>query len=188
MKMSAMHETTIRAALLSSIVLAVGALGRPLAAQAREADGLAPEIADLSAEDVSYALEKSIPDLERAYLNSTPADRADGIRVGMLGVDGGDREAILKFANEVAAGQHGEVDSRLHTNPQETSYGWFWWRHDMRVGDRKFDCISGRGAGGQFILMLPELDLVVVVTAHNQGMGAMLATVPKRVLPAFLSN
>lgn len=93
--------------------MAFAALGGPLAAQAQETSGPAPEVTDLNAEDVSYAFEKNIPDLAKVYLSSTPEDRADGIPVGVLGVGGGDKEPILKFANEIAAGQHGEVDSPL---------------------------------------------------------------------------
>ena len=58
----------------------------------------------------------------------------------------------------------------------------------MKVGDTQYDCISGRGAGGQFILMLPELELIVVVTSHNKGMGKTLATAPKQILPAFIKE
>lgn len=387
------------------VLLIVGLLPSPLL-RAQEADGLAPEITDLNAEDVSYALEKNIPDLDKPYLSSAPNDSADGIPVGRLGVDGGDKEAILEFAEEIAAGQHGEIDSlllshrgkllfesyfrrgrinyphyqmsitksyaamaigraialghmtiddldkpvvsflerldqnkltagatsitlaeamnmrsgirlapdkvkelrraseslkgqgqiqaylehtapipetprdfkyqgsdpsmtmqvleavvpgsardfietellgkmgitnfawqddvsgfpksaagssmrsrdmikwgllvtsggrwqgeqlipeafveqatsRLHTNQQGTSYGYFWWRHYMHVGEQRFDCISGRGAGGQFILMLPELELIVVITAHNKGMGTTLATIPERILPSFVES
>ena len=369
-----------------------------------ESNGLAPEVADLNADDVSFALEKNIPDLQEPYLSCSPDDRKDGISVGVLGIDGGERDSILAFAREIAEGKHGDLDSlllaqdgkllfesyyrrgrinyphyqmsitksytalaigraiqlgflkmsdlnrpvlsflkkintsqlasgaetitlaqvlnmksgiriptdkinalrqerevlkgqrqiqaymqhsaaitpdsqtfkyqgsdpsiamqvlesvvpgsarhfietellkklgitnfawqddvsglpksaagssmrsrdmlkwallvandgvwngeplippafitkatsRLHTNSQQTSYGYFWWRHDMQVGDQKYDCISGRGAGGQFILWLPQLDLIAVVTAHNRGMGKMLATVPKRILPAFI--
>jgi len=74
---------------------------------------------------------------------------------------------------------------RLHTNPKGTSYGFFWWQADAEVGDRTYVCKSGRGAGGQFILMLPELDLVIVITAHNKGMGNMLRTAPVRIVQAF---
>lgn len=401
-----MNETNLRMTLLRCILLTAVVMGGPLAAQTQQTDGLAPEISDLNAEDVSYALEKNIPDLDRAYVSSSPDNRDDGIPVGVLGVDGGDQEAIVKFAREIAAGQHGEIDSllilhhgkllfesyyrrgrinyphyqmsitksytamaigraialghltmadlekpvvtflndldrsklvsgatsitlsdamnmrsgiridsgtakelmktpgalkgqgqiqaylehsapiseetqtfkyqasdpsiamqvleavvpgaarefieeellakmgvtnfawqddvsglpksaagssmrsrdmlkwgmlvtsggkwngqqlipeafveratsRLHTNPQGTSYGYFWWRHDIQVGDRRFDCKSGRGAGGQFILVLPELELIIVITAHNQGMGAALATIPKRVLPGFVGK
>ena len=56
----------------------------------------------------------------------------------------------------------------------------------MEVGDRKIDCMSGRGAGGQFILLFPDLDLIAVITAHNKGMGDLLKTFPGRVLPGVL--
>ena len=56
----------------------------------------------------------------------------------------------------------------------------------MKVGQKEFECKSARGAGGQFILILPELDLIVAVTAHHKGMGTTLAMAPKRILPAFI--
>lgn len=75
--------------------------------------------------------------------------------------------------------------ARIHTNERKTSYGYFWWRADMKVGDKNYDCISGRGAGGQYILMLPELELIIVITSHQKGMGNALAVTPQRILPAF---
>ena len=79
-----------------------------------------------------------------------------------------------------------QATDRIYTNPQDTSYGYFWWRHDAAVGKKTFDCKSGRGAGGQFILMYPELNLIGIVTSHNKGMGKMLSTFPDRVLPTFI--
>ena len=66
-------------------------------------DGLAPEITDLNAKDVSMQWEKRIPYLETPYLSAAPKDMKDGIPVGALGVDGGDKEMILKFVREVAS-------------------------------------------------------------------------------------
>jgi CubicO group peptidase (beta-lactamase class C family) len=83
------------------------------ASPADEANGLAPEVTDLNAEDVSYALEAKLPDLKKAFINTTPGNRKDGIPVGELGVDGGDKESILKFAEEIAAGEHDDTDSLL---------------------------------------------------------------------------
>ena len=69
--------------------------------------------------------------------------------------------------------------------PVNARYGFFWWVEDFKVGDKTYHSIQGRGAGGQFIFMFPELDLVAVVTSHNKGMGDMLQTLPQRVIPAF---
>lgn len=371
-----------------------------------EADGLAPEVTDLSAEDISFAKEQNLPDLKRPFLDTAPEDMADGIEVGELGSDSGNKTAILAFAREVAAGQHGEVDSllihhdgrlifesyyrrgranyphyqmsitksytalalgraiqlghlkmsdldrpvldflkeidqskiaagcdsitlndalnmhsgirvdkgkvatlrkspgrlkgqgqiqayfenttpvttdskqykyqssdpsmvmqvletvvpgtahefitkellkplgisnfgwqddvsglpksaagssmrsrdmikwgmlvqsggqwdgeqllpvdfvqkatsRIHTNPQGTSYGFFWWRSAVNVDGKTYDLKSGRGAGGQFILMIDELNLIIAITSHNKGMGKMLTTAPQRIIPAITSR
>jgi CubicO group peptidase (beta-lactamase class C family) len=386
------------------LILAL-ALLNTFAVNAQESNGLAPEVTDLNAKDVSWALEKKIPYLKKPFINPAPQDMQDGITVGKLGVDGGDKAMIIKFAQEIADSKHGEVDSmllfykgkllfesyyrrgranyphyqmsitksytsmalgraiqlgclkmsdldkpvvsflkdvdqsklvpgakeitlaeamnmhsgiridkikarklmrqrgklkgqgqvqaylensapitqnskkfkyqgadpsmtmqileaivpgsakdfiktevlgkmgitsyqwqndvsglpkaaagssirsrdmlkwgmlimnngkwngkqlipeafvkkatgRIHTSPH-ASYGYFWWRKDMKVGNKNYDCKSGRGAGGQFILMLPELDLIVVITSHNKGMGKTLAITPQRILPAFIKK
>ncbi len=64
-------------------------------------------------------------------------------------------------------------------------YGFFWWVEDFKIGEKTYHSIEGRGAGGQFIFMFPELDLVTVITSHDKGMGNMLATLPKNIIPAF---
>ncbi len=369
-----------------------------------EANGLAPEVTDLSSEDISFAQEQHLPDLKRPFLDTAPEDMADGIEVGELGSDSGNKKAILALAREIAAGQHGEVDSllihhdgrlifesyyrrgranyphyqmsitksytalalgraiqlgylkisdldrpvldflkeidqsklatgcdtitlndalnmhsgirvdketveklrrspgrlkgqgqiqayfentapitteskqykyqssdpsivmqvietvvpgtarefiskellkplgissfgwqddvsglpksaagssmrsrdmikwgmlvqsggkwdgeqllptdfvrkatsRIHTNPQDTSYGFFWWRNNVSVDGKTYDMKSGRGAGGQFIMMIDELSLIIAITSHNKGMGKMLKTAPEQFIPAIV--
>ena len=94
-------------------LLALILLGDIFFLSAQPNNGLAPEVTDLNSKDVSYGLEAKLPDLPQAYLSGAPKDLGDGIPVGVLGVNGGDKEAILKFAKEIEAGQHGEIDSLL---------------------------------------------------------------------------
>ncbi|MDG1071136.1 MAG: serine hydrolase, partial [Akkermansiaceae bacterium] len=75
--------------------------------------------------------------------------------------------------------------SKIHTNARGTSYGFFWWQHDVEVGNKTYVCHSGRGAGGQFILIFPALDFIAVVTAHNKGMGSTLKNLPETLVPLF---
>lgn len=75
--------------------------------------------------------------------------------------------------------------SRLCNTAGETYYGFFFWRHTATVDGRPVDCITCRGAGGQFIFFFPGHDFIAVATAHNTGMGPLLKTLPERVLPAF---
>ena len=70
--------------------------------------------------------------------------------------------------------------------PSETnSYGFFFWRHVIEVGETQIECVTCRGAGGQFIFLFPKLDIITVITSHNKGMGTLLKTLPIRVLPSF---
>lgn len=130
----------------------------------------------------NFAWQDDISGLPKAAAGSSMRSR-DMIKWGMLVMNGGN----WKGEQLIPAAFVEKATSRLHTNSQGTSYGFFWWRHEMEVGERTFDCISGRGAGGQFLLLLPEVDLIAVITSHNKGMGALLKTFPKKVLPAFLN-
>jgi len=128
----------------------------------------------------NFAWQDDVSGLPKAAAGSSMRSR-DMLKWGLLVMNGGKwngqqlmPEAFLDRATR-----------RLHTNRRGDSYGFFWWRHDMAVGDKKFDCISGRGAGGQFLLILPELKLIAVITAHNKGMGSLLKTFPERVLGAL---
>lgn len=67
-----------------------------------------------------------------------------------------------------------------------SSYGYFWWTEDYEIAGREYHGKQGRGAGGQFIFMFPELDLIAVVTAHNKGMGSILKRLPQQLIPAFI--
>ena len=76
------------------------------------------------------------------------------------------------------------------TTPSQINehYGFFWWVDNFTVGGKTYHSFQGRGAGGQFIFMFPELDLVAVVTSHNKGMGDTLQTLPQRIIPAFVKK
>ncbi|WND03841.1 serine hydrolase [Temperatibacter marinus] len=54
-----------------------------------------------------------LPLLDKAFINSAPNDRKDGLLVGELGVDGGNKDMIVKLAQEMADNKHGDYDSLL---------------------------------------------------------------------------
>ncbi|SDE10545.1 serine hydrolase domain-containing protein [Kordiimonas lacus] len=63
-------------------------------------------------------------------------------------------------------------------------YGYFWWSADLRAGDKSYFSASAQGGGGQFIILIEELDLMVVVTAHDAEPSTLQKTA-ERILPAF---
>lgn len=72
-------------------------------------NNLAPEATATEAE-LSF---RDIPLLETAFIDTAPTDRKDGISVGELGVDGGNKAVVLQLAQAVADGKHGKYDSLL---------------------------------------------------------------------------
>ena len=78
-----------------------------------------------------------------------------------------------------------KATSPLVQTNEENFYGYFWWHQTREIQGRKYPLIQGCGAGGQFIFVAPSIDLVIVATAHNQGMGKMLKELPENLIPAF---
>ena len=68
-----------------------------------------------------------------------------------------------------------------------TGYGYFWWQADMKYGNKNYFSTSARGGGGQYIILIEELDLVVVVTAHDSD-NSTLQIIAERILPAFIKK
>lgn len=64
-------------------------------------------------------------------------------------------------------------------------YGYYWWQADMEAGGERYFSASAQGGGGQYIIVIDALDLVVAATAHDQEVSTMQITAD-RVLPAFI--
>ncbi len=66
-------------------------------------------------------------------------------------------------------------------------YGYFWWSADLKHGDKSYFSTSAQGGGGQYIILIEELDLIIVVTAHENDNSTLQMTA-KQIVPAFLSG
>ena len=61
-------------------------------------------------------------------------------------------------------------------------YGFFWWGTDIEHKGKKHYAFSAQGGGGMYILLVPDFDLVVVVTAHERD-DITQQLVADRILP-----
>ncbi|MEM9361336.1 MAG: serine hydrolase [Bacteroidota bacterium] len=64
-------------------------------------------------------------------------------------------------------------------------YGYFWWSADLKHGGKNYFSRSAQGGGGQYIILIEELDLMIVFTGHNNDNHTLQLTA-ERILPAFL--
>lgn len=79
-------------------------------------NGFAQQSDNLTAEATTAEAKGSfwdIPDLKEAFIDKAPAKRNDGIAVGKLNVDSDHREKIIKLAQDIGDGKHGNYDGLL---------------------------------------------------------------------------
>ncbi|NAS14033.1 serine hydrolase domain-containing protein [Poritiphilus flavus] len=68
-------------------------------------------------------------------------------------------------------------------------YGYLWWHDTYLIRGKAIETIEARGAGGQFIFVIPSLDSVVVITSGNfrNGKGNQARDILKDyLLPAMV--
>ena len=60
---------------------------------------------------------------------------------------------------------------KKHTNLENTTkknaYGYFWWHETYNVNGKSISAVEARGNGGQYISIISELNIVIVVTTAN---------------------
>ncbi|MEM7456618.1 MAG: sialate O-acetylesterase [Planctomycetota bacterium] len=81
-----------------------------------------------------------------------------------------------------------EVTEPFYTNRAGHTYSHFWWGHVVEHQATSYHCISGRGAAGQYLIVVPDLNLVVVSTSHNRSNGYVqspLKFTNDIIIPAF---
>ena len=131
----------------------------------------------------NYGWQEDVSGFPKAAAGASLLSR-DMIKMGLLILSRGKWKGIQHIPEsflEIAT-------SPLVQTNEENFYGYFWWSQTREINGKKYPIIQGRGAGGQFIFVFRSLDLVVVTTAHNQGMGKMLKELPERMIPAFIKN
>ena len=76
-----------------------------------------PEVVDLTAEDVSFQLEKELPYLDQPFITTQPQDLEDGLVVGSLDLKGSKKDRVLAYARKLgqpaSKPKAGKIDSLL---------------------------------------------------------------------------
>lgn len=77
---------------------------------------------------------------------------------------------------------------KKHTYLEDVSdkneYGYFWWHNTYTINGEKVESIEARGAGGQYIFIVPDLDVVIVITSGNYRNGKTRQ--PEKIVKEYL--
>ncbi len=117
--------------------------------------------------------------IERYHVNLMPTGQAysgggiymrprDFMKVGQAYLDGG----VWNGRRLVSRKWVSESTAPHVTLPDGATDGYAWHRHTLESRGRAYQEFEASGNGGQFLVVVPELDLVVVITAGNYGQFA----------------
>lgn len=93
----------------------------------------------------------------------------DLLKLGQLYLDGGKwqgKQLINADWVKRTTTPHAVID-------EQTEYGYLWWLKSFKSGDRSYPAFFMTGNGGNKVVVLPSLDMVVVLTATNYNMRGM---------------
>jgi CubicO group peptidase (beta-lactamase class C family) len=97
----------------------------------------------------------------------------DMLKYGQLYLDGGTwngRQILSPEWIDESWNTYGRLEP-IDRNGHE--YGYLWWHHVYEVGDVSIASVEARGNGGQYIFVVPSLELVVVITSGNFRNGRL---------------
>ena len=79
----------------------------------------------------------------------------------------------------------------LENTIEKNGYGYLWWHKTYTVNGKEIKSIEARGNGGQYIFVIPKLDVVSVITAGNYRNGKTKQPeniFEKYILPTLIKN
>jgi CubicO group peptidase (beta-lactamase class C family) len=144
---------------------------------------------DLFAEQVAQPLQ-----INRYYLNLTPTndwylgggaqfELRDFMKMGQLVLNGG-----MWNGRRVLDRAYVEQMTAPIVELQQRRYGYYWWLQDLPYRDRRVRVIYAAGNGGQIVMAVPELDLVIAFYSgdfsHAAALTAQRVYIPEFILPA----
>lgn len=123
---------------------------------------------DMNITNFSWNLHTDGTVLAGSGLNITPRDMA---KIGQLMLnEGAWNGSELVSADWVE--QSTLPQANMLSTPTADGYGYFWWLRDFELeNNTTTPAFFAAGYGGQYIYVLPDLDMVVVFTSGNYGTG-----------------
>jgi CubicO group peptidase (beta-lactamase class C family) len=132
--------------------------------------------------------------IRRYYINLMPTGEAymgggmrlrprDALKIGQVFLAGGTwngKRIISREWIDRSTTKHSAI------NP-ESGYGYNWWLHDLRSADgRIFPAYAAEGNGGQLLIVIPKLDLVVMFAGGNYNRYPIWRKFRDELTPQFI--
>jgi CubicO group peptidase (beta-lactamase class C family) len=93
----------------------------------------------------------------------------DLLKIGQLYLDGG-RWQRARILNEAWVRTSIQPHARID---ESTEYGYLWWLKSFKSGENSYPAFFMTGNGGNKVVAIPKLDMVVVITSTNYNTRGM---------------
>lgn len=93
----------------------------------------------------------------------------DLLKIGQLYLNGGQwngRKIVDEAWVRASTRPHARID-------ENTDYGYLWWLKSFKAGDKSYPAFFMTGNGGNKVVVIPQLDMVVVITSTNYNTRGM---------------
>lgn len=129
----------------------------------------------------NYRFEKSACGLDKGAAGMGLTSRGM-LKIGLMTMNYGNYNGTQVLAKDWV-----ERATDVYVNQDKpSSYGYLWWSNNVVVNGVTYRVRSARGAGGQFIFMVPELDLVAVFTSYYAN-NHPIKHFANLIIPAFVN-
>jgi CubicO group peptidase (beta-lactamase class C family) len=108
----------------------------------------------------------------------------DLLKIGQLYLDGG-----RWLGRQIVSDDWVRNSTRPHARIDETTeYGYLWWLKSFKSGERSYPAFFMTGNGGNKVVVIPQLELVVVITSTNYNTHGMHEQTEKLLTDYILAS
>jgi CubicO group peptidase (beta-lactamase class C family) len=165
------------------------------------AGGVLSRVAKRSLPDMMWTLVGEPLEMRDYYMQVTPLKEGymgggmrfrarDFMKLGQLYLNGGTWKGRRIVSTDWV--KRSTTPRYVIGNEKEPNYGSLWWRNSFQFEGRTIRSFSALGNGGQNIIVLPELDMVITAFAGNyneRAAGTLInVLIPRYILPAVVGK
>ncbi|WP_430411493.1 serine hydrolase [Kordia sp.] len=112
----------------------------------------------------------------------------DMLKLGNLVLNNGKLNGEQLISVEyLAKATSGIVKPTQDWMPKDYRYGYFWYQTFVKVGTKSYDATFAWGGGGQRVIVIEELDLIIVISGHDRD-DKIMSQISEIIIPAFVKQ
>lgn len=126
-------------------------------------------------------------EIENNLFESSKLTSREMLKIGLLYQNNGiwnGQQIIPKSWIKKSTSTHIKFSPELAVN----GYGYLWWQRELTSQNKSYHTYYAAGAGGQYIIIIPSLNLVTVFTGNSQKNNQAFEILETFIIPSILDS